>query len=235
MSTDDTRTSDGKETPNPAGVDMKLEVVVIPVSDIDRAKEFYESLGWRLDADKTSGDEFRLVQLTPKGSGCSIQFGTGLTPSQPGSAQALHLIVSDIEVARTDLLLRGVDASEVFHCASGYACRFPGNDAQVPGPHPEHVTYGSFLYFTDPDGNGWILQEVTARLPGRGSGGTTMYTSAPDMSQALQRAAAVHSQYGPATGTTDPKWADLRQSSSLGEHTQVPADAAAQDGCGGDR
>ncbi len=148
-------------------VDMKLEVVVIPVSNVDRAKEFYSRLGWRLDADRTVGDNFRLVQFTPPGSGSSIQFGVNLTSAVPGSAQALHLVVSDIVGAREQLVAQGIDASEVFHCASGTGCRFSGIDVRVNGPHPERLSYGSFASFKDPDGNGWLLQEVTERLPGR--------------------------------------------------------------------
>jgi catechol 2,3-dioxygenase-like lactoylglutathione lyase family enzyme len=167
MSATEVSSSQGTSLPDPATVDMRLEVVVLPVSDVDRAKQFYAELGWRLDADKSGDDGFRLVQFTPKGSACSIQFGTGLTPAEPGSARALHLVVSDIEAAHDDLIARGVDASEVFHCASGFACRFPGGDQPVSGPHPDRDTYASFLTFGDPDGNGWILQEVTTRFPGR--------------------------------------------------------------------
>ena len=146
--------------------DMKLEVVTVPVSDVDRAKRFYVGLGWRLDADFGS----RGVQLTPPGSGCSIQFGEGLIPAAPGSAQGLHLIVSDIEAARAELVASGVDASEVFHCSEGYGCRYPGHDGRVGGRAPDGGTYGSFVTFSDPDGNGWILQEVTTRFPGRVDG-----------------------------------------------------------------
>src|SRR5580658_10056987 len=165
-----------------ASVGMKLEVVMIPVSDVDRAKEFYARLGWRLDADIVSGTGSRLIQFTPPGSGCSIQFGAKLfgatvASAATGSLQGLYLIVSDIEAARDELIAHGVDASEVFHCASGYACRFPGNDGRVNGPQPERGSYGSFVSFHDPDGNGWLLQEVTTRLPGRVAGDTT-YASA---------------------------------------------------------
>ena len=150
-------------------MDMKLEVVVIPVSDVDRARDFYEMLGWRLDADVGDGDQFRLVQLTPPGSQCSVTFGTGLSTAAPGTAQAMHLVVGDIEAARDDLDTRGVDVSTVFHCETGFACRF-GDDAtpgRVPGPEPQRRTYASFATFADPDGNGWVLQEITTRLPGR--------------------------------------------------------------------
>ena len=183
--------------------DMKLEVVTIPVSDVDRAKRFYIGLGWRLDADFGS----RGVQLTPPGSGCSIQFGEGLIPAAPGSVQGLHLIVSDIDAARADLAASGVDASAVFHCAQGYGCRYPGHDGRVDGRAPDGGTYGSFVTFNDPDGNGWILQEVTTRFPGRVAGDTT-YTSAGDLSQALRRAAAAHGEHEARTGEADANWPD---------------------------
>jgi catechol 2,3-dioxygenase-like lactoylglutathione lyase family enzyme len=145
--------------------EFKLEVVVVPVSDVDRAKEFYESLGWRLDADIARGDDFRIVQFTPPGSGCSIQFGTNVASDAPGSAQSLYLIVPDIAAARDELLARDVEVSEVFHEGAPGA-RFH-HSGRVPGPAPDHGTYGSFAAFSDPDGNGWLLQEITARLPGR--------------------------------------------------------------------
>ena len=165
MSSTQARSDTGTESPRAATVDMKLEVVVIPVSDVDRAKRFYEGLGWRLDADIAAGDDFRIVQLTAPGSGCSIQFGTNLTSAAPGSAQGLYLIVSDIEAARGALAARGVDVGEVFHeGAPGARFHDPG---RVAGPAPDRSTYGSFATFSDPDGNGWLLQEITARLPGR--------------------------------------------------------------------
>ena len=206
MSTKEVRSSDATSDPSATRVDMKLEVVVIPVSDVDRAKEFYGSLGWRLDADVT-GDDSRLIQFTPSGSGCSIQFGTNITLAAPGSAQSLYLVVSDINAARNELGAHGVDASEVFHCAKGYACRFPGNEGRVSGPQPERGSYGSLLSFSDPDGNSWLLQEVTTRFPGRVAGDTT-YTSAADLSRALKRAAAAHGQHEARTGQADPNWPD---------------------------
>ena len=151
-------------------MDFKLEVVVIPVSDVDRASDFYKTLGWRLDADVVGDDHFRLVQLTPPGSQCSVHFGTGLTTAAPGSAEALHLVVTDIEAARAELAGRGVDISPVFHCEAGYACRYgePGQyGTRAAGPAPDRATYGSFATFADPDGNSWVLQEITTRLPGR--------------------------------------------------------------------
>jgi catechol 2,3-dioxygenase-like lactoylglutathione lyase family enzyme len=167
MSSHGVISNDAPGSGSAANVNMKLEVVVIPVSDVDRAKEFYSRLGWRLDADRVVGDNFRLIQFTPPGSGSSIQFGVNLTWAAPGSAQASLLIVSDIIAAHQQLVARGIDASEIFHCATGTGCRFPGVDVRVSGPHPERLSYGSFVSFKDPDGNGWLLQEVTERLPGR--------------------------------------------------------------------
>ena len=149
-------------------VDLKLEVVVIPVSDVDRAKEFYGGLGWRLDADFAFDNGFRVVQFTPPGSGCSVQFGTNITSAAPGSAQGLYLIVSDIEAARDELVARGVEVSEVFHAGTPGAQFQPdGTSGRVSGPAPDHASYSSFATFSDPDGNGWLLQEITTRLPGR--------------------------------------------------------------------
>jgi catechol 2,3-dioxygenase-like lactoylglutathione lyase family enzyme len=145
--------------------ELKLEVVILPVSDVDRAKEFYASLGWRLDADVARGEDFRLIQFTPPGSACSIQFGTGITSAAPGSVQALYLIVSGIEAARNELRARGAEVSEVFHEGT-LGARF-GDAGRVAGPSPDRSTYGSFASFSDPDGNGWLLQEITTRLPGR--------------------------------------------------------------------
>ena len=167
--------------------DMKLEVVVIPVADVDRAAEFYgETLGWRVDADfKRPGG--RLLQFTPPGSPCSIIFGTGITPSAPGSAQFLHLIVSDIEAAREELVRNGVEASEVFHDAGGGYNRFDPA-VRASGPDPERRTYASFVVFNDPDGNGWLLQEITARFAGRIDSDETAYASVTDLASALRRA-----------------------------------------------
>jgi catechol 2,3-dioxygenase-like lactoylglutathione lyase family enzyme len=147
-------------------MDMRLEVVVVPVSDVDKAKQFYVSLGWRLDADFTADDGLRVVQLTPPGSPCSIIFGAGITSATPGSAQGLHLVVEDIEAARAELVGAGVEASEVFHDAGG-VFHHAGTAGRVPGPDPERRSYSSFASFSDPDGNGWTLQEITTRLPGR--------------------------------------------------------------------
>jgi catechol 2,3-dioxygenase-like lactoylglutathione lyase family enzyme len=205
---DSTRSGETKE----ASVDLKLEVVVIPVSDVDIAKEFYAKLGWRLDADVSSAGS-RLIQFTPPGSGCSIQFGanlfgTAVASAAPGSLQGLYLVVSDIVIARSELVARGVDASQIFHCATGYACRFPGNNGRVSGLQPEQGSYGSFVTFSDPDGNGWLLQEVTTRLPGRVDSGATSFASASDLASALRRVEAAHGQHEKRIGRADPNWPD---------------------------
>lgn len=147
-------------------MDMKLEIVVVPVADVDRAKRFYETLGWRRDADFVIGEDYRVVQLTPPGSECSIIFGKGVTPAEPGSVQGLHLVVSDIEAARADLVGRGVEASEIFHDATGLF-HHAGTAGRIPGLDPDRRSYGSFVSFSDPDGNGWFIQEVKQRAPGR--------------------------------------------------------------------
>jgi catechol 2,3-dioxygenase-like lactoylglutathione lyase family enzyme len=187
------------KTPRARRVDMKLEVVVIPVSDVDRAKRFYGDLGWRLDADFVVGDAFRVVQFTPPGSPCSIHFGTGITSAVPGSAQGLYLVVSDIEAARAELVDRGVDVSEVFHRAG------PGKPA-LSGPHPERGSYRSYATFSDPDGNGWLLQEVTVRLPGRVDADDTTFTSSTELASALRRAETAHAEHEKRTGQRDADW-----------------------------
>jgi len=188
--------------------DLKLEVVVIPVSDVDRAKRFYGSLGWRLDADFPF-DNFRVVQFTPPGSGCSVQFGKNITPAAPGSAHGLYLVVSDIEAARTELVDRGVDVSEVFHAGKPGAQFQPnGASGRVSGPAPNHATYRSFATFSDPDGNGWLLQEVTTRLPGRIDAAQTAYACTADLASALRRAEAAHGEHEKRTGERDADWPD---------------------------
>jgi len=152
--------------PDGDGGEMKLEVVVLPVSDVDRAKDFYQRLGWRLDADVKRSDDFRVVQLTPPGSACSIIFGTGLSSAVPGSAQGLHLTVYDVDSARHELVGRGVEVSEPFHDV-GRVFHHAGSEARVPGPDPDRHSYATFVSFKDPDGNGWLLQEIRTRLPGR--------------------------------------------------------------------
>ncbi|CAG9234561.1 Glyoxalase [Paraburkholderia caribensis] len=188
-------------------VDMKLEVVVIPVADVDRAKQFYERLGWRLDVDLAKGDQFRVVHFTPPGSHCSVLFGTGVTTEEPGSVQGLHLIVSDVVAARAELVERGIEVSEVFHDVGG-VFHHAGEVGRLSGPHPSRATYGSFASFSDPDGNGWVFQEVTVRLPGRVEAGDTKFGSAKDLAGALRRAAAAHGEHEKKTGQHDENWPD---------------------------
>jgi len=193
-------------------IDMKLEIVVLPVSDVDRAKAFYAGLGWREDADFGSGDDFRVIQFTPPGSGCSVIFGKNVTPAAPGSAQGLYLIVSDIEAARAELTAKGVKVSEVFH---GAGDSYTGPDEpylfgriRVAGPDPAHSSYRSFASFSDPDGNGWLFQEITTRLPGRVAGDTTFGSSA-DLAASLRRAAAAHGEHEARNGGRhDENWPD---------------------------
>jgi catechol 2,3-dioxygenase-like lactoylglutathione lyase family enzyme len=199
------------KTSKARGVDMKLEIVVIPVSDVDRAKNFYSKLGWRLDADFAAGDDFRVIQFTPPGSGCSVIFGRNVTSAAPGSAQGLYLIVSDIAAARDELLGRGVEIGEVFH---GAANVYAGTDQpylfgrhRVGGPDPGHSSYRSFASFSDPDGNGWLFQEITTRLPGRVDA-DTIFTSAPELAAALRRAAAAHGEHEKRIGKRDEDWPD---------------------------
>ncbi|MBR0740801.1 VOC family protein [Bradyrhizobium liaoningense] len=193
-------------------LDLKLEVVVIPVSDVDRAKAFYTRLGWRLDADFTSGDEWRVIQFTPPGSACSVIFGRNVTAAAPGSARGLYLIVSDLEAARRDLLDRGIAVSEPFHGA-GDAHAGPDEpylfgSVRANGVDPKRGSYSSFASFSDPDGNGWLFQEVTARLPGRIAAGDTSFASQADLSAALRRAAVAHGEHETRIGGHDENWAD---------------------------
>ena len=193
MSTTDVRTNDASGMASVKDVDMKLEVVVIPVSDVDRAREFYLRLGWRLDVTPPS-----VVQFTPHGSGCSVQFGTNLTSAAPGSARE-YLIVSDIEAARDALVAAGVEVAEIFHVTP---------EGRVSGPDPERRSYHSRASFRDPDGNDWLLQEVTTRLPGRIDAAETQFGSASDLASALRRAAAAHGEHEKRTGEADPNWPD---------------------------
>jgi catechol 2,3-dioxygenase-like lactoylglutathione lyase family enzyme len=186
--------------------DLKLEAVVVPVSDVDRAKEFYGGLGWRLDADFPFDNGFRIVQFTPPGSGCSVQFGTNVTSAPPGSARGLYLIVTDIEAARADLAAHGADVSEVFHPGAPGAQFGDGGD-RVAGPGPDDGSYSTFATFSDPDGNAWLIQEVTTRLPGRVDAETS-YASADDLQGALRRAAAAHGEHEKRTGQADENWPD---------------------------
>jgi catechol 2,3-dioxygenase-like lactoylglutathione lyase family enzyme len=168
MSSTQTRSEDPTQIPSAGRVNLKLEVDIIPVSDVDRAKRFYQSLGWRLDGDFSSGEAWRAVQLTPPGSQCSILFGKGVTTAVPGSVHGTFLIVDDIEAARAELIAHGVDVSEVFHFEDGL--HVDGTEGRAPGPDPERRSYRSFASFSDPDGNSWLLQEIKTRLPGRGLG-----------------------------------------------------------------
>jgi catechol 2,3-dioxygenase-like lactoylglutathione lyase family enzyme len=194
-----------------ASADMKFEIIVIPVSDVDRAKAFYSKLGWRLDAEFESGQDYRVMQFTPPGSGCSIIFGKNVTAAAPGSAQGLYLIVSDIAAAREELLGRGVDISEVFHDSPG---EHAGSDEpylfgrlRVNGADPEHRSYRSFASFHDPDGNGWLLQEITTRLPGRIDPSVTTFSSVNDLASALRRAEAAHGEHEKRMGgKRDENW-----------------------------
>jgi catechol 2,3-dioxygenase-like lactoylglutathione lyase family enzyme len=199
-------------SPKPAAVDMKFEIVVIPVSDIDRAKDFYLKLGWRLDADYAADDkDFRIIQFTPPGSNCSIIFGKRVTASVPGSSKGLYLIVSDIEAARKELQDRGIDVSEVFHSDGVYA----GDDEaylfgqhRVSGPDPANGSYRSFASFNDPDGNGWLFQQITSRLPGRMDSAATTFASIKDLANAMRRAEAAHGEHEKRLGKRDENWPD---------------------------
>jgi len=188
-------------------MDMKLEVLVIPVSDVDRAKAFYEKLGFRLDIDYAANEDFRVLQFTPPGSEASIIFGKGITSAKRGSADSLVLAVDDIEAARDDLIARGVEVSEIFHYAGG-----PFNNAvenpRVAGRDPQGRSYYSLASFTDPDENGWLLQEINKRLPGRIDSAATMFGSSSDLASALRRAEAAHGEHEKRTGERDANWAD---------------------------
>jgi catechol 2,3-dioxygenase-like lactoylglutathione lyase family enzyme len=201
MSTTEVRGDDAGDGVAVANLDFKLEVVVIPVSDVDRAKEFYGSLGWRPDADIVVGDAFRIVQYTPPGSGCSVSFGKGVTAVAPGSAIG-ELIVSDIEVAREALAGRGIEVSEVFHGS-------PFNPAgRISGPDPGRASYMSYAAFADPDGNTWLLQEVTTRLPGRVDTAETAFASTADLAGAMRRASVAHGEHEARIGEADANWPD---------------------------
>jgi catechol 2,3-dioxygenase-like lactoylglutathione lyase family enzyme len=223
MSTNAVRGIDAKVAP----VDMKFEIVVIPVSDVDRAKEFYAKLGWRLDADFAAGADYRVIQFTPPGSGCSVIFGKNVTPAAPGSAQGLYLIVSDIQAARKALLDRGVQISEVFHNGGVYAGTdeaYLSGRVRASGPDPEHRSYRSFAAFSDPDGNGWLFQEITTRLPGRIDSATTTFASANDLAGAMRRAEAAHGEHEKRIGKADPDWPDWYASYMVAEQagTELP-------------
>ena len=193
-------------------VDMRLEVIVLPVADVDRAKAFYTRLGWRLDADFASGDEWRVIQFTPPGSACSVIFGKNVTPAAPGSARGLYLIVSDLAAARRDLLDRGIAVSAPFHGAgdvhAGPDEPYLFGSVRVSGADPKRGSYSSFASFSDPDGNGWLFQEVTTRLPGRIAGDGTTFASTADLAATLRRAAVAHGEHEKRIGGHDENWAD---------------------------
>ncbi|HET7909416.1 MAG TPA: VOC family protein [Nitrospira sp.] len=225
MSTTEVHSDNPTDKAVAAKVDMKFEIVVIPVSDIDRAKEFYGRLGWRLDADFDNGKDFRVIQFTPPGSGCSVIFGKNVTAASPGSAQGLYLIVSDIEAARKELLGRGIEVSQVFHDAGGM---YAGMDEpylfgrhRVDGPDPEHRSYRSFASFHDPDGNGWLFQEITTRLPGRIDSATTTFSSANDLASAFRRAEAAHGVHEKTVlgGKRDENWPEWYAAYMVAEQT----------------
>jgi len=212
MSTSQVGSNDAGGAAGGGGVDMKLEVVTIPVSDVDRATEFYGRLGWRQDVTPPGSG---VVQFTPPGSWCSVQFGQNRTSAAPGSAQGLFLIVSDIEAAREQLVAAGVEVSEVFH---------RGPEGRVSGPDPEHGSYRSYASLSDPDGNGWLFQEITTRLPGRVDSSLTSFGSARDLAEAMRRAAAAHGQHEKRTGEADPDWPDWYAAFMVAEQagTELP-------------
>ena len=197
-------TTTANQTSKTPAVDLKLEIVVIPVSDVERAKQFYAKLGWRLDADFAGPDDYRVIQFTPPGSNASVIFGKNVTSAAPGSAKGLYLVVSDIEAARKELLGRGIAISEAFHAGGdvhvGQDEPYLFGRVRLSGPDPERGSYRSYASFSDPDGNGWLLQEVTARLPGRIDGNGTSFTSSADLAAAFRRAAAAHGEYEKRNG-----------------------------------
>ncbi|MGM4907500.1 VOC family protein [Tardiphaga sp. 866_E4_N2_1] len=191
-------------------IDLKLEVIVIPVSDVDRAKAFYAGLGWRLDADFASGADYRVIQFTPPGSACSIIFGTNVTSAAPGTAQGLYLIVTSVEAARQELLKSGAEVSEPFHAGvdvyNGEDEPFLFGRLRLDGLDPDRRSYRSFASFNDPDGNGWLLQEITSRLPGRIDAADTTFSSTGDLAAALRRAADAHGEHEKRLGVHDDNW-----------------------------
>jgi catechol 2,3-dioxygenase-like lactoylglutathione lyase family enzyme len=226
MSTNVTGGNDAISNASVKKVDLKLEAVVIPVSDVDRAKKFYGNLGWRLDADFPFDNGVRVVQFTPPASRCSVQFGAKITSAAPGSAQGLYLIVSDIEAARDELVARGVEVSDVFHAGTPGAQFQPnGTNGRVSGRAPGHSSYRSFATFSDPDGNGWLLQEITIRLPGRIDAAETAFASTADLASALRRAEAAHGDHEKRTGQRDANWPDWYASYMMAEQagTELPS------------
>ena len=220
MSATDGRQRETGRTGANGNVDLKLEVLVIPVADANRSKEFYGSLGWRLDADFSFDNGFRVVQFTPPGSLCSIQFGNKITAAPPGSAHGLYLIVSDIDAGRAELVDRGAKVSEVFHAGDAGAQLQPDDTSgRVEGPDPDHKSYSSFAAFEDPDGNGWLLQEVTERLPGRVDPDATSFSAAGDLADAMRRAEAAHGEHEKRIGKADPDWPEWYASYMVAEQS----------------
>jgi catechol 2,3-dioxygenase-like lactoylglutathione lyase family enzyme len=214
------QSSNQRSNPALPVVDVGLEVVVLPVADVDRAKQFYTSLGWRVDADFSNGDDWRLVQLTPPGSACSVMFGKGFTSAAPGSLQGTFLVVDDIEAARATLVRRDVAVSEVFHF-EGNLLRVSGTQGRLPGPDPERQSYLSFASFSDPDGNGWLLQEVRSRFPGRGIASVDVVT----LTALLREAEEGHGKY--TASAPKHHWSDWYAAYIVGrQRGQTPADAA---------
>ena len=223
MSTTEASSESAIKNPNVPRVDLKLEAFAIPVADVDRAKKFYGDLDWRLDADFRFDNDFRVVQFTPPGSPCSIQLGTKLTSAVPGSAQGLYLVVSDIVAARNALSTRGVKISEVFHpSAPGAQFQPEGSGGRESGPAPDHASYRSYATFSDLDGNRWVLQEVTTRLPGRIDGAETAFASAADLASALRRAATAHGEHEKRTPGPHDDWPDWYAAYMMAEQTGKP-------------
>jgi catechol 2,3-dioxygenase-like lactoylglutathione lyase family enzyme len=225
MSTTDVDTLD-RSAATSKNADLKLEVVVIPVSDVERSKAYYAGLGWRLDADFAFDNGFRVVQFTPPGSGTSIQFGTRISSAAPGSAQGFYLVVSDVSAARDELAARHADISEVFHpTAPGGQFEPAGGDDRIAGMDPNHASYGSFATLHDPDGNTWLLQEVTTRLSGRIDDDRTSYASIADLAGAMRRASVAHGQHEARIGKADENWPDWYATYMVAEQsgTQLPA------------
>jgi catechol 2,3-dioxygenase-like lactoylglutathione lyase family enzyme len=210
MSTTEERSSDAAETPSVGQPDMKLEVVTIPVSEVDRATEFYTRLGWRQDVTPPG-----VVQFTPPGSACSVQFGPNRTPAAPGSAQGLFLVVSDLHITLQKLSAAGIEVGEVYHL---------GASGRASGVDPEHASYRSYASLHDPDGNGWLFQEVTTRLPGRVDAASTSFNSASDLAQAMRRAAAAHGEHEKRIGAADANWPDWYAAYMVAEQagTELP-------------
>jgi catechol 2,3-dioxygenase-like lactoylglutathione lyase family enzyme len=224
MSSTDAGTARATGEQSVAAADLKLEVVVIPVSDVQRAKDFYAGLGWRLDADFAFDNGFRVVRFTPPGSPCSVQFGTGMTQAAPGTAQNMYLVVADVAAARADLEARGADISEVFHAAAPGAQFRADPSGHASGPADDRQTYSSFATFSDPDGNVWLLQEITARLPGRIDAAETTFATVADLAAAMQRAEAAHGEHEKRTGVRDEQWPEWYATYMVAEQagTELP-------------